>query len=254
MNRYNKSPFTSATQYYVANFVPAALKIPGVKNNIPSTIIASENPEEPHIPGVSIEYEMKIYNANKGLDFDHDGNITLGDLDHVLKNVRNQSKYKEAVSKVDSFKEEPETKSEFSLESLLDSFLNKISFVSNKYNNFQEENNYLISLSKANLVDQVEFARVLHNVLNEEMKINANIKLKDNVHIECKIHGPNLETYMALKEILNETNKCFNSVNKNAKVISSIEIEKTSSYPELKLSAALKYYDSFLTKLGESKW
>lgn len=91
-------PFKSVTQYYVSNFVPACLIRQDIINEDPNAIIAAENPTEPHIPNVSIEYEKKIYNRNSGLDFNHDHQITYGDLTNKLAQVASGKNYLTQIS------------------------------------------------------------------------------------------------------------------------------------------------------------
>lgn len=100
MMRINGGPLTSAVQYYIGNFVPAALKIPGIKNKDASTIIVSQNPDQPHIPGVSLEKEKLFYNYNKGLDYDKDGNITYKDIQNVLARAANGKNFKSAIEEL----------------------------------------------------------------------------------------------------------------------------------------------------------
>lgn len=95
--KYNGGPFKSAAQYYVSNFIPAALKIPGIKNEIPSTIIVARNPEVAHVPHVDIATEAKYYMANKGLDVDNDGAITFGDIQRVLAQKAKGKDYQQAL-------------------------------------------------------------------------------------------------------------------------------------------------------------
>lgn len=42
--KLNGGPFTSAAQYYVANFWPVALKLPGIRSGNASTAFIEENP------------------------------------------------------------------------------------------------------------------------------------------------------------------------------------------------------------------
>ena len=97
MIKINGGPLTSAAQYYVGNFLPVALKLPGVRQKRPETIIVSKNPTEPHLPNISIQQEKIFYNANTGLDFNRDGNITYGDIQSVLKAAKNKKSYQNAV-------------------------------------------------------------------------------------------------------------------------------------------------------------
>lgn len=101
--------FKSATHYYVANFFPLALSLPGVRNNDMSTVIIEKNPEVK--PGteysqkyagskITAKYETKVYEVNAGLDADHDGKITLGDLQKRLAGVASSKDFKNKLSQL----------------------------------------------------------------------------------------------------------------------------------------------------------
>lgn len=98
--RYNGAPFTSAAQYYVANFLPVALKLPGIRANDPQTIIVAKNPDQPHLPGISTQQEAIFYKSNPGLDFDHDGVITYGDIQNVLKRAAGGKNFQQALAQM----------------------------------------------------------------------------------------------------------------------------------------------------------
>lgn len=86
--KFNGGPFTSATDYYVANFFPVALQLPGVKAKDPNTAIVEKNPKYKkyaHIaPKLTLAEEIAAYNANPSLDVDKDGVISYGDLQRVM--------------------------------------------------------------------------------------------------------------------------------------------------------------------------
>jgi hypothetical protein len=98
MMKYNGGPFKSATQYYVANFLPVALKLRGVQSEDPKTIIIEENPKTQKYKDVSIDFEKKIYNSNRGLDSDGDGKITYGDLQKVLSKINNSGNFSQVIA------------------------------------------------------------------------------------------------------------------------------------------------------------
>jgi hypothetical protein len=95
MVQQNGGPFKSAAQMYVANLWPIALSYPRVRANDPNAIVISSHPA----PGgkVPIDFEIKAYYGNKGLDVDNDGNITLGDLSKVIQRAKGYRSYKDAV-------------------------------------------------------------------------------------------------------------------------------------------------------------
>jgi hypothetical protein len=94
----NGGPFKSAAQMYVANLWPLALSYPDVKANNPNAIIISSHPEPNPHRTVSIDFEIKAYYANRGLDLDQDGKITLGDLEKFLNKVKTYANYKQKLS------------------------------------------------------------------------------------------------------------------------------------------------------------
>lgn len=69
-------PFSSAARYYHANFFPATL----ARGGAPNTVVVARD--------ANSALERSAYAANVGLDVDHDGAITLADLDAVLLRVR----------------------------------------------------------------------------------------------------------------------------------------------------------------------
>jgi hypothetical protein len=88
--------FTSATQYYVANFFPIALKKwsgddPVANRNV---VVADSRSPDPR--------ERAAYTANPILDADKDGKITVGDLTKVLMNVERGSKFQELQASLNS--------------------------------------------------------------------------------------------------------------------------------------------------------
>ena len=86
--RVNGGPFKSAAQFYVGNFWPAALKLPGVKAQNPDTIIIEANPTYQKYKNVSLDYEKASYKANIGLDYNHDGKITFGDFQNKMDEIK----------------------------------------------------------------------------------------------------------------------------------------------------------------------
>ena len=111
--KFNGGPFTSAEQYYVANFWPAGLKLPGIKSGNDAATIVEKNPET--IVKNNIEYskkysdiglkikatsEIAAYKANPGLDADKNGQITFGDIKAVLKRVDGNKNYQSALAEM----------------------------------------------------------------------------------------------------------------------------------------------------------
>lgn len=98
MTKFNGGPFKSATQYYVGNFFPVALQLPGVKAEDPNTIIIEQNPTKKKYPSVSLNYEKLVYKINSALDANKDGFITYGDLVKKLNTIRGSGLYQKALA------------------------------------------------------------------------------------------------------------------------------------------------------------
>jgi hypothetical protein len=89
--KYNGGPFKSAAQYYVANFWPVALKLPGIQNQDPNTVIVSGHPERDASgkwskkyldigTKISADFEALAYRGNTLFDKNKKGYITYGDM------------------------------------------------------------------------------------------------------------------------------------------------------------------------------
>ena len=74
--RLNGGPFQSAARYYHSNFFPATMS----RGNSPSTVVVASDSADPQ--------EQAAYTANRGLDTDKDGKITLADLGALLARLR----------------------------------------------------------------------------------------------------------------------------------------------------------------------
>lgn len=102
--RFNNGPFKSATQYYVANLWPVALRLPGVKNQDLDTPILEKNPTTNQYKrwNASLKQQIQAYNANTGLDKDKDGVIRYGDLDNIMRGVKSSSGFQYALQQLNS--------------------------------------------------------------------------------------------------------------------------------------------------------
>lgn len=268
MMKINGGPLTSAAQYYVGNFLPVALKLPGIRQGNLNTIIVSKNPEEPHLPNISVQTEMKFYNANAGLDYDRDGNITLGDIQNVLNKAKSKSSYQKAVNELRSFKGQPNIS-----DSILDKYLNKrptnkenISTLLNKYlslvtsetklnrmyKKYLPYNSSIIKINASSTNEALEFARILSLALDEELLAKVSIHSKDGlVEVECDIPGPSDECFKAteqltqcIAEIFLESTKKIGGINVSTQVITN----KKSSYNPVNLKTIESEHRKFLLK------
>src|SRR5260221_4498511 len=89
-------PFTSATQYYHANFFPLTLTrwkgSDPIKNR--NVIVVSANSSDPR--------ERAAYKENVVLDKDKDGKITVGDLTSVIMGASQNPKFKQMLAELNT--------------------------------------------------------------------------------------------------------------------------------------------------------
>jgi hypothetical protein len=265
MSKINGGPFTSAAQYYVGNFVPAALKIPGVRNGDLNTIIVSKNPEMPHIPGVSAKLESKFYAANSGLDYDKDGNITLGDIQAVLTRVSGGKNYQTAMADLNKYTGySPKRKNNLlhrlsiepsnsqNLEEVLDQYLMLAAASSKPLYKLLPSNDILIQIRSDDFTDAIEYARVLSSALEEELLAKAYIHTNGKeVEIQCSITGPDQDcanTIQQLSETMAEVFQCATKKIGSIKILSHVVLNKHSSYKALDLATAEQQHRKFLLK------
>jgi hypothetical protein len=252
----NGHPFSSAAQYYVANFVPAALRLPGIQNEDPSTILAAANPDHAHLPGVSIGEEQAIYNENKVLDTDHDGAITYGDIQRTMGRMTKSDTYQTAVSQMEQStgyvaSNQPQANRpthHTTVDDLLNELLNALSSNNSRYLKKKAikqllPNNYLLKIKTNSIVNAAEFARILCSAIDEELYSDATIHSDGKrIEIQTTIHGPKPS---CTESILELTNAVADAFAKTANVEVAIQLNKTSTLNELNLTAALKHYDLF---------
>jgi Transglycosylase SLT domain len=272
MMQINGGPFKSAAQYYVGNFLPAALKIPGVKAEDPKTIICAKNPTVPHIPGVSAKFEALCYKQNPVLDVDKDGNISYGDIQTILNRVANSKNFKNALvslqqsgyspkNKSDNYEKQfsdriskmnlnPKSESSKSnINNVLNDFLKQIAASQNfsNYEKFLNHEDFLIKIASDDFSNKVEFARILTSVLKEE-KIAKSYCCSNNneVEVEGKICGKNSLAFEVLNQICDLTKQSFEKIT-NQKIQFEIKKEK-SKFAPIDIKIASQQYRKFLLK------
>ena len=179
-------PFTSATQYYVANFYPLALqKWRGddpIRNA--NVVVVDSNSRDPR--------ERAAYKANKILDTDKDGIIKVSDITRILMQMERTPKFQQTLRQFNTVAGNGMV-SERSMRrrkapsdtggSMLANFFKGISHLLdtltaseenvmkiNKYGSEYPLNKYLISIdSNSDFSSKLEFARVLSIALKEEI-------------------------------------------------------------------------------------
>lgn len=279
--RYNGGPFKSAAQYYISNFIPAALKIKGVQQENPSTIIVSKNPSEAHIPHVSIKQEMLFYNANTALDADKDGNITYGDIQRVINNATNGKNFKQAIedmrrytgynpssnfNKRENLSNKTKDNDVYSrlnsllpsannITDVLDNYLQMVTASDNNkkiYNKFLPINDILINVKSENIIDSIEFARVLCATLDEELLSTSEVYTdNNNVEVKCSIAGPSDTCFHVVDELSKSVSDAFVlATNKIGGIIvkTSCSMNKEPSYKQISVQASDSNYRKFLLK------
>ena len=80
----NGGPFGSSARYYHSNFYPATMR----RGSSPDTVVVAADAADAG--------ERAAYAANKGLDVDGNGKITLADLASFLERAARSPKYEEA--------------------------------------------------------------------------------------------------------------------------------------------------------------
>lgn len=200
-------PFKSAAHYYVANLVPAALKIPGVREQNLNTILLSK--EGGHLPGVKARRERKMYESNKGLDVGNKGYITFGDLQTRLNQAKKTPQYIQAINdlnkytseskpiisdiyKLDAYKPDQDI-FDTQVNHLLDEAKKSIASLNKKYLPKQE---VCIQVNGNDKVSCIEFSSILGSVLDEELFTNSSIYINDNIEIFCNINCNNTSDYL----------------------------------------------------------
>jgi hypothetical protein len=198
-------PFKSAAHYYVANLVPAALKIPGVREQNLNTIILSK--DGGHLPGVRKARERKYYEKNKGLDVGNKGYITFGDLQARLNQAKKNPEYIQAINNLRSYTSSEsesvpqhivpkleENNMELQLNRLLDETKKSVASLNKKY---LPKQNICIQVNGKNQVDCIEFASILGSVLDEELFTNSSIYINnDNLELSCDVNCKNINDYL----------------------------------------------------------
>lgn len=234
--KFNGGGFKSATQYYVANLWPIALRLPGVQQENPNTVILEQNPTTQKYPEVSRKQEQEAYNANAGLDTNHDGKITYGDLDKVMQGVKKSAGYQNAVEKLSNGdnvavgndapsksspvipptgleKEESDklAKIEMMLGKMQQAFAakNNKQMVKKAYSKLLP-NLLLIKISSSELDTSIEFARILQAALDEEIMTESLIHFEDNqVEVSCTIHGSKELSSQAVLQLCQALSEMF---------------------------------------------
>jgi hypothetical protein len=274
--KYNGGPFTSAAQYYVANFLPVALQLPGIKKGDPNTIIVAKNPTEAHLPGVSKHMEQVYYNANPVLDADGDGVITYGDIQTVLNKASAGKNFRSALAQLENntgyqpaknintnpasmmAKNTPTNTNNLpdqAITNLLNQYLQQVEasdkLNKNIYKKYLPNNDLTIKVAGSSLTDALEFARILKLGLDEELLSTSYVHLQnDQIEVNCSIAGPKKECFKAVSGLTQAIKQAFQIATKKIgeiKIDTQI-INKKSSYQPISLNTADTQHRKFLIK------
>lgn len=216
----NGGPFTSAAQYYVANFFPVALKLPGIRQGRADTIFIEENPQVITDPVSGRAYSKKYYDigikisprleraAYKDNPLFHgsvQGAITYGDMmRQVAKNRKNPLYNKAVIAMENTTGYQPSTPSQEKSPSYLSGFLAKLEHLLHQFVMASEDkHNFLITVgSSSDRYATMEYARILSAALQDYLQADVQICADDsNIEIECKVHGNKNILFDAMKEL-----------------------------------------------------
>lgn len=277
----NGGPFTSAAQYYVANFLPVALKLPGIKRGDPNTVIVAKNPEHAHLPGISTKLETIYYDANTALDANKDGAITFGDIQAVLDHAAGGKNFRAALAQLQNttgYEPDPNhatmvaqrpnpaaqhpaaqqpTEAPGDLFAILDRYMKQVFAAdrSNKaiYKKLLPNNDILIKIFADNTTNAIEFSRILTSALEEELSANSFIHTNDDqVEVQCSIAGPSEDCFAAVKQLTASISEAFEIATKKIggiKITANCIANKKSSYKEIDLKTADSQYRKFMLKI-----
>ena len=255
MMKINGGPFTSAAQYYVGNFLPVALKLPGIRAGIADTIIVSQNPDKPHLPGVSINKEKLYYRSNPGLDYNKDGNITYGDIRSVLERASNGKNFKSAMSELSrttgyvpkKYKSNV-AQNDNALETMLNQFLHMVAANTKDI----PLNNILIKVNSPSITNKIEFSRILCSALEEELMAKAFIHTNDkDVEIECIVSGPKKDCFNTVRQLsaaISDVFKIATSKIGSVEITTRCYLNNKSSYRPITCKTAEMQHRKFLLK------
>jgi hypothetical protein len=279
--KYNGGPFKSGAQYYVANFWPVALKLPGVQSQDPNTRIVEGNPEKDASGKyskkyldigikISASYESIAYKGNTLFDKGNKGYITYGDMEkQVEQNKRSATYQKAIVAMRDSTNYQPsnttpvEPKAAPSMMANLEEMINEGLKMFNSV--FAEEtslkrlykkalptHNILIQIDAPNYNSAIEFSRILTSALDEDLLSNSYPHTDGSrVEVECSIHGPEKECFEAVQQMSEAIAEAFKDATikiGGLKVKATCIMNKKSSYQPISLRTATSNYRTFLLK------
>jgi hypothetical protein len=251
-------PFTSATQYYVANFFPIALKKwngddPEKNANV---VVVDGNSPNPN--------ERAAYKQNTILDANKDNKITVGDITTVLMRMEGSSGFQKMLSQFNTVAGNGDVseKSKFnSHQAPKEEIANIPTQLMDRVNKFLDSfgnnipNTYLISISSdSDFISKLEYARVLSSALKEELGAKSDIFTDEkNIQVQCSLNEnckPAIkELCSAVSDVFSDATKKIGSIKINTKITQNI----LPSYQELDIKLAEINYRKFHLKFAIGK-
>jgi hypothetical protein len=260
-------PFTSATQYYVANFYPLALQRwhgdDPIRNA--NVVVVDSRSSDPR--------ERAAYNENKILDTDKDGIIKVSDITHILMQMERTPKFQQALAQFNTVagngtvseinrRKNPIYQNDsgsilarffMGLEHLLDNLIASKEHNINKYGAEYPTNKYLISIdSNSDVSAKLEFARILSIALKEEIDSHSNIFTNgSDVEIQTVINAEKNRGLEIIKEFCAALSNTFEYSTKSIgsiKIYTFVSPNIKSNYQELDIKLADINYRKFHLK------
>lgn len=269
--RFNGSPFKSAAQYYVANFWPVALKLPGIKSEDPSTVFIEENPrtitrdghrysKKYYDIGFKIDpaYERSAYKSNPLFHGDVPGAITYGDMIRQVKINKSGKLYQQAISAMsNSTNYQAPTSTPLKTDTSFMAFFHKLEQLLSSFA-AAPSHRYLISVgSSADHYTTMEYARILSTALNEYFDAEVSICADQaNVEIECQAQGDKRILFDAIKELSVGVSDAFKHATRSIGNISTFALvtaDLKSDYPLLHPKRADLCWRTFHLKFARNK-
>lgn len=227
----NGQPFTSATQYYHANFFPATLvrwkgSDPFKNRNVP---VVSANS--------SSQQERAAYKENRVLDYNGDGVISVGDLTNTLMKAEQSPQFKQALSqlnnvagegRVSEYSRRRPTSLSKSDNSSIIPFISKLDKLLDTFMAAASSNTIVSIKSASDFTSKLEYASILKLALKEELNIDCDIHT-DNNNIEIAVNSNST----AIQSIADGVSEAFAHA---TKTIGSLQISAS-------VSTDLPHYD-----------
>lgn len=250
----NNQQLTSPAQYYINNFVPAALKLPGIKTKQMSYAFLEEHPDtirDPktgillskkyHDVGISLpaKDEAIFYKKNPLFHGSTPGAITYGDMVAQVNKNKQSSTYKKAIS--DMFKTtgyRPQSVKNHSAVggSIMGDFMKKLKHLLHQFSlASRDENDFLIVLgSSSDTAATVQYAEILSTAIAEYLKTQPTIHGdSNNIEMVCQASGSKKEGYEQLRQLSAAISSAFASSSKNIQTFALVIPDAQSEFPPL---------------------